>query len=251
MSSYPVGNFIIMQFYLTFRTDNLTIPFACQYQMQSMLYALLRQDAEYGQTVHPTDQPREGLLFTPFCFGQFTGNKTIHPERKEMTFTGRIHWEIRTADDRVARALCRVLKPNLTLTLFHQTLVLESAELDERKITSHQCRIRMLTPMLAFERTEDKKTVFYNPLCQEFSLMITGNFCRKYQVMRGERPEEVQIEALSVGKRDKAVTSYKGTWFTGWKGGYLLTGKPEHLTFLYDSGLGQRNAAGFGLFEVV
>lgn len=239
-----------MQFFLTFRTEKITIPLACQYQMQSLLYSILRLDTEYGQTVHPTEQ-REGLSFTPFCFGMFTGQKTIHRERKEVTFTGRIRWELRTADEKIAQTLCRVLKPNLTLTLFNQTLVLESAMIDEKQITAKQCRIRMLTPIVAFIRTEDKKTIFYNPLSQEFEPMITGNFCRKYHAMRGEFPEDVQIEALSVGKRDKGVINYKGTWFTGWRGEYLLTGKPEYLTFLYDCGLGQRNAAGFGMFQIV
>lgn len=240
-----------MQFYLTFRIETLTVPFACQYQMQSMLYSLLGRDTQYGQSVHPTEERRDGRIFTPFCFGQFTGCKTVHRECREMTFTGRIRWEIRTADNDVAHALCRVLKPGLTLTLFHQELVLESAELDEKQITANNCRIRMLTPITVYERTADKKTVYYNPLCQEFVPLVSGNFRRKYLALRGEYPDEIQLEALSVGQRDKAVTSYKGTWITGWKGEYRLKGKPEHLTFLYDCGLGQRNAAGFGLFEVM
>lgn len=240
-----------MQFRLTFRTQRLTLPFSCQHQMQSMIYSLLRRDEVYGVTIHPVSNRTENQAYIPFCFGQFTGKKKINRERKQMTFVGRVFWELRTADPQMAKVFCRLLTPGLTLTLCNQPLILESASLLEKEIPGEQCKIRMLTPILAYERTELKETVPYNPLCREFAPLVVKNFQRKYCALTGIWPEEIGLDVLSVGDRDKNVTNYKGTWLTGWKGDYLLTGKPEYLLFLYDTGLGLRNAAGFGLFEVL
>jgi CRISPR-associated endoribonuclease Cas6 len=240
-----------MQYQLTLYTSCLTLPFACQYQMQSMVYSLLQRDGEYGATLHPTAHREENQAYVPFCFGEFSGRKTVDRAKKQFTFSGELHWELRTADPRLDKVLCRVLTPGLELTLCGQPLTLKGVEQTQRTITAQQCKIRMLTPMLAYERTEDKKTIYYNPLSPEFVPLVAENFRRKYAAMTGEKGEQISIRAQSVGERDKSVTRYKNIWMTGWKGEYLLTGKPEALTFLYNSGLGQRNAAGFGLFEVM
>lgn len=219
--------------------------------MQSMLYALLRQDQEYGQYIHPTEERKGSHVYTPFCFGSFTGNKTISNDRKEMTFTGRIGWELRTVDKQLAQALCRVLKAGMTLELFHQLLILEDVEIWDTRIHANQCRIRMITPILAYERTEQRQTVYYEPLSVEFEQLVVNNFRRRYAYFTGDDSAVLQFEPISLGKRDKTVTQFKGTWMTGWKGVYLLRGKAEYLTFLYDCGIGQRTSAGFGLFEVL
>lgn len=238
-----------MQFRLTFRTGRLTIPFSCQYQMQSMVYSLLGRDQAYGATVHPAPGRAENRAYTTLCFGQLTGRKEVDRAHKQLNFTGRVNWEMRTADPQLAEVFCRLLAPGLILTLCGQPLMLEAMQMTQREIAAERCRIRMLSPILAYERAEDKKAVHYNPLCDAFAPLVIGNFRRKYQALTGVCPEEIRLEALAVGSRDKVVTNYKGTWLTGWTGEYLLVGKPEYLTFLYDAGLGLRNAAGFGLFE--
>ena len=62
---------------------------------------------------------------------------------------------------------------------------------------------------------------------------------------------------MQVSSQDKCITFYhrKGCArpivIEAWYGKYKLAGDPEHLNFLYYSGLGARNGAGFGLFDVL
>ena len=41
-----------------------------------------------------------------------------------------------------------------------------------------------------------------------------------------------------------------GFYVTGWRGSYLLSAEPQVLDLLYQTGLGSRNAQGFGLFDL-
>ena len=50
--------------------------------------------------------------------------------------------------------------------------------------------------------------------------------------------------------KDKYFTKYKNFFIEAWYGLYLLEGNADYLSFLYDAGLGSKNAQGFGMFEI-
>ncbi|MBQ8166545.1 MAG: CRISPR-associated endoribonuclease Cas6, partial [Lachnospiraceae bacterium] len=60
----------------------------------------------------------------------------------------------------------------------------------------------------------------------------------------------VRLEPIKVTQKDKYVTKYKGIYVSGWKGIYQLSGEAKYLDFLYQTGLGAKNAQGFGMFEI-
>ena len=237
-----------MQFLLTFRVNHLTLPMAYQYQVQSMVYALLRRDSALGSHLHPETSQSAPV---PFCLGPLTGSKSILRTEKKLVFDRQLSLELRTPDASLSELLCTLLRPGLEGKLFNQTITLAGAEAHQMVLTDTAYRVRMRSPLLVYQRTEGNQTVYYTPLDPEFEPLLIANFRRKYQEHAGREAGPLSVEALSVGKKDKVVTRYKGTWLTGWKGDYLLRGAPEALSFLYDAGLGQRNAAGFGMFEVV
>ena len=47
------------------------------------------------------------------------------------------------------------------------------------------------------------------------------------------------------------MTKFKGqTIIAGWKGIYRLVASEQLLNFLYQTGIGDRNSQGFGMFEL-
>lgn len=238
-----------MQFCMSFQTKGLTLPLACQYQVQSMVYSLLAQNEQFGRQIHPDTSSGERQM-VPFCLGPLTGPKTVNRARKQLFYAHQVGLELRTVDAAVTETLWNLLQPGIELTLCGQQIRLLQTEVFQSVIHVDSCQIRMRSPVLAFSRTEDRKTVFYNPLDEQFEQIIRENYERK-AVRAGKHPGRLSVVPLSVGRQDKVVTQYKGTWMTGWKGIYRLQGEADALTFLYDAGLGQRNAAGFGMFDVI
>ena len=96
------------------------------------------------------------------------------------------------------------------------------------------------------------KTYYYSPDEQEFYDSVYYNFLRKYCAYTGiEAIERIELYPLRISEKDKYVTKYKDFYITAWLGEYVLSGPRKYLDFLYQTGLGSKNAQGFGMFEVV
>jgi CRISPR-associated endoribonuclease Cas6 len=243
-----------MQFYLRFVGENVTLPLAYHYQVQSMLYRMMYMDPVYGTQIHDCGLPNQGRGFKLFCFGPLAGEHHVHRQRKEITFLSEILLEVRTADPRLAVMWQAAMQPGLGLMLCGQPIWLAEVEIHQQVILEDCCRIQTISPILAYQSYESqgkRKTKYFNPLDGEFSTLVNQNFQRKYEALTGVRPGEIQLTATAVGARDKTVTRYRDIWLTGWGGQFELKGAPEALSFLYDAGLGAKNAGGFGMFRVV
>lgn len=239
-----------MQFRLHFRTNNLAIPMAHHYQVQSMLYHIFSESSTYGKQLHDSGYRLGSKKFQLFCFGPLTGRYDTDRTWKELLFEKSVTLELRTPDQKLAALWQQLLLPGLEATLCGQKIELASITTTQFRISEERCKIKMLSPILAY-RTIDGRRKNYTPLEPEFSALAAQNFIQKYFAFAERTPEPIRLTALAVGLQDKNVTNYKGNYLTGWGGQYQLEGKPEYLEFLYDAGLGARNAAGFGLFRVL
>lgn len=239
-----------MQFYLRFAVNRLTVPMAHHYQVMSMLYNTMRYDEEYSTMLHDFGFQYGKRVYRMFCFGKLSGVHTINRERKEITFPKEVFLEVRTADEQLAGLWIEALRPGLQLRLCGHPMLLTDVIEKEDTITEKSCRIEMLSPILAY-KTIEKHTWYYNPLEPEFAQLVSGNFVRKYTAFTGKEPQGIQLISEAIGIRDKVVAQFKGIYLTAWGGQYLLKGKPEYLNFLYNTGLGAKNAGGFGMFHVL
>ena len=61
----------------------------------------------------------------------------------------------------------------------------------------------------------------------------------------------MRIIPYRVRTRDRIVTNYKGQYITAYKGQYVLAGERKYLDFMYQAGLGAKNAQGFGMFDII
>ncbi|MBX6764787.1 MAG: CRISPR-associated endoribonuclease Cas6, partial [Rubrobacteraceae bacterium] len=63
--------------------------------------------------------------------------------------------------------------------------------------------------------------------------------------------KEASIRPYQVRSADQKVLRFKGTVVKGWMGLYELRMPRPYLQLAYDTGLGSKNSAGFGMFEVI
>ena len=185
-----------------------------------------------------------------FVFSLLKGKYEI--AQKQISFRNQVSFEVRSADVR----MIRILKDNLEhngITYLKQHYDDLQLRLADKVITQDRVRSRMLSPLSVYSTdVETGKTYFYQPEDAEFSEQVNANFQRKYKAYTGIEPASgVKIKPLTVKPRDKYVTLYKGFYLSGWFGEYELYGEAKYLDFLYQVGLGSRNAQGFGMFEVV
>ena len=128
------------------------------------------------------------------------------------------------------------------------TLQVKNVEGLDYLITDTLIKIRTLTPIIAKEQTEAKKTIYYSPQDVRFIRRVREAFESKYEACCDIKPQS-SIDMLPVTEAKKVVTKYKDTWLTAYHGIFHLYGEPEHLQFMYDVGLGAKTSQGFGMLE--
>ena len=192
----------------------LTLPMAYQYQLQSALYRKLSEGGEPGwhDGGFSADERR---TFKAFCFGSLHGPYEVR-DRSFLCFTDRLWLEFRSPLFACCDALQRSLELSPCLRLFDTSLEVTGARLLNRHILTDSVRFSAETPIVVSRRLHDAPELLLRP---------GGGF-------------------------RKTVTRYKGIWVTGWRGDIVVKAPPAALELLYNAGLGEKNAQGFGFVNI-
>ncbi len=137
--------------------------------------------------------------------------------------------------------------------LLSNEITVADSTVSETKIEASEIRVRTASPIVA-KRKASKKTVYFSPADPEFSEIINSNFRAKYEACYGNMPGSEPnggIEAFGADSLRKIVTGYKGLWINAFFCDITLRSKPEYLEFIYNTGLGCKNAQGFGMLDII
>ena len=193
-------------------SEELALPLSYHHIIQSIIYRGLADESGYSRHMHNSGYAANNVNNVGRRYKLFNFSLLRGNSRvmnRQIIFRDYVEWEIRSPDIYMMR-------------------LLESA----------------------FRNKETKKTYFYSPEEAAFPEQVNDNFVRKYTACYGIPPDSgIEIETVKVRRRDKYVTKYKEFYLSGWLGEYRLTGERKYLDFLYQTGLGSRNAQGFGMFE--
>lgn len=228
----------------------LVLTIGYHHILQSVIYHNLKSYPEYSNYLHNQGYHEQNRKFKMFTFGPLNGRYQIR--NKEICFFSPVRFEVRSPETMMIRTLeTSVREKGL---LFGEKLISKiHTKLRDDSVEQGCIRIRMQSPITV--RSTDPftdKTIFYQPGDPEFSSRISDNFVRKYKAFYGVEPSRnISIEPVNVTDRNRYVTNYKGFYICGWLGEYILSGERKYLDFLYQTGLGEKNAQGFGMFDVL
>lgn len=229
----------------------LTLPLNYNYIIQSAIYSLLQSSSGYSNFLHNQGYSSEKRQYRLFTFGMLKGNYTISDGK--ITFHNNVELEIRSPEAIFISTLKKSIEEN---GINYGGTLVAPADIDvkikDTEVEDTEIKIIMNSPLVLYSTdVETKKTQFYNPLDADFVQRVNTNLKNKYRAYSGiELEDEIDIEVICVGIKDKVVTKYKGFYITGWKGEFRLSGNRKLLDFLYQVGLGCKNSQGFGMFDI-
>lgn len=121
--------------------------------------------------------------------------------------------------------------------------------------------IQTLSPITihtTFLEEEDRVNYYYKPTQRKFNQLITKNALNKYNAWAqatGHEPlqyGEIQLIPKQYNpKFDTKYVYYKNTLVIGSTGMFELHGTPRLIWITYETGLGDKNSQGFGMWELV
>lgn len=241
-----------MQLFIKIRLQEpLVLPLSYHHIVQAAIYELVSfGDGEMGRFLHDEGASYEKRKYKLFCFSSLHGRSWVR--NKRIAFTDYMYFEVRSVNEDFIRVLDQAIR-EYGIRFGEVRYPVEYTKVRQRQICESRIRVRMISPVtLRVTNSERGESRYVAPWEEGFSELINANFQRKYESCYGISPaENVNIEWVTIDrKKDEYVTRYKGHYVCGWRGTYELTGSPEALTFLYDTGIGSRNSQGFGMIEL-
>lgn len=239
-----------MQLYIHHRLNEpLQIPVNHNRILQAVIYASLG-GARYKSYMHDQGFAYENRNFKLFTFSMLSGNCTY--KDKMLTFTNDISFEVRSPDPFFIRILKEGIEKNGIRLGERQFYDVETSA-DDITVESDMILVEMVSPLTIYSTDmKTKETYYYSPSDFEFENHLTANFYRKYSACYDvDVEDEIRIIPYRIDPRDRIVTKYKSQYITAYKGQYVLAGARKYLDFMYQAGLGAKNAQGFGMFDIV
>lgn len=231
-------------------------PLKLPIQYNHMIQAFLLQNIspQLATFLHSKGYTYENRVFRLFVFSNLFGIYQIN--KPYIYFNSNVHfWVASPINDFIAQFAESLFKKQLHLN--GQPIFVESVEIKKITISNNSIGIKMLSPMTVYStlsNPEQKKTYYYSPFEKEFSELIEKNLQKKYHAYYPDADKAaatLSIHPDYVNKHHEKVIRYKDTIIKGWLGTYQLEGSLEALRFAALSGLGSKNAQGFGFFEVL
>lgn len=238
-----------MQMLIEFRADGLCIPINYSHIVQGIIYNKLRSIPGLGTFLHDTGFKNDEKAFRLFTFSKLDGHYSI--KNKMITFDDKVRLEIRSPQVLLIKILSESFE-KYGITFGNRTFVITDIYVSDFTVEESDIDAVMKTP-ICVHSTDSLTgfTTYYTPEDEEFYSCINKNFKNKYEAYFGIRPDEdITIIPSRVSVKDRFVTSIKGIYISGWHGRYHISGKRKYLDFLYNTGLGEKNSQGFGMFDI-
>ena len=229
-------------------------------QLQGLIYNFL--DNASAKWLHDNGFSYEKRRFKMFTFSSILEKGRYLREKGEFLFPKKISFYVSSPADWILEQVASNFLSSEEFYLGKNRLSLSAISVIKRPVfETEMVKIKALTPLTIrsgnFEKY-GKKFHTFSPFEEDFSRLIGENAKKKWEAFyKRECGYELKIlPFFDNEKKYKRVVYYgtdekKRTVIEGWSGEYILQGKKELLSFLYDTGLGERNSQGFGMWDMI
>lgn len=119
----------------------------------------------------------------------------------------------------------------------------------EKEITTDKINIKFLSPLIARNR-EDKKDHYYSFSANQFLETVKINIREQLKITNLPEGIENTFEIKPIQAK-KVIVKFYEKKIEGSIGTFEISGDRKLLEVLYQSGIGSKRSAGFGMFEII
>ncbi|MDQ3813909.1 MAG: CRISPR-associated endoribonuclease Cas6, partial [Armatimonadota bacterium] len=203
---------------------------------------------------HPSEERRR---FKLFVFAQLRAEHSRAQGDRLHLWPGAVEWQIASPVEPFLTNFASGLLAMGTLRIDRVCLPVAGAETLPLPEFTSPMRFKCLSPIVVAVHDPNRRTPRYlRPDAPEFSERVRQNLIAKYRALHGRAPEDdrqtltFDVDYLKTHKGTKLMT-YKGIQIVGAFCPFTLAGSTELMRVGYECGLGEKNAGGFGMVEVI
>lgn len=236
------------------------IPLNYQHFLTSAVYGLLEMsDADYARFLHDDGYASgEGpKRFKMFVFSWLHGRRRVCGDNLAFA-PGALTWQIASPiADFLTHGATGLLSLG-KLRVGSSSFAITEVETLPPPVFGETTRFTCLSPIVAALPLPDDGTRFLRPSDgAEFSDAIRANLLRKHQTLHGRPPADDRF-ALTFDPAYLARTNggtklitYQGIHIVGAFAPFTVSGSAELMRVGYETGMGEKNAGGFGMVEKI
>ena len=237
-----------MRLKITINMTNKWIPFEYHGYLQGVIYHAL-EDYQ-ARFFHDEGFSYQDRLFKMFVFSELSGRYRV--ENRGLVFEEPAHFYISSISSDFMNSLYLSFTNTPYISLGKLTTeILEVSPVDDVIYNDdNEYVLKTLSPIVCFKTDQKKYVTYFHPKSQDFEDGLRNNISRKYLSLFENNDEEFfEIKNIITCKETKV--RFKKSIYPA----YLVTMKVKvsdgYLKLLMHAGLGSKNAAGFGMIEII
>jgi CRISPR-associated endoribonuclease Cas6 len=248
-----------MRIAITLSSDQpIKLPIAHNHIIQGFIYGQL--EANLARWLHGDAYSHAKRTYRMFTFSRLQGRYVLEPHHKTITFTPPVALQLASVNTEVLASFAEHLLKSSYVTLGKAQLSVTSVEILKPPPYQTSVHVKTLSPITiysTFSKPDGKKlTHYYAPYEADWSVMLLANLARKASALKLPEPSsddlhDSTITALRRSPKDKKVVRYKQLFIEAYDGLFELSLPEPYFELAYDTGLGSKNAQGFGMVTVV
>ncbi|HPE70181.1 MAG TPA: CRISPR-associated endoribonuclease Cas6 [Thermotogota bacterium] len=253
-----------MRFYIQCKPRNRTARIPIQYNqyVQAYLYTIFEKTLP---ELHSEGYQVGNRRFRHFVFSRLF-SKNVHRDGDYLLFSESIQFYASFLVEPMPKIVIEHLITDQNLRLANEEFQVTDARVfadpfnfdDQPEKFPIESEIQTLSPVVTY-RTENREgrkyTHYFKPYDPEFPEEIKNNLLRKYESIFHQpyaEPDQFHLVPTRFEQpRDESVLKFKGTVIKGYSGHFHLRCSPTLFKIAYHTGLGSKNAQGFGMFKIL
>ena len=233
-----------MRLCIEFTADNLRVPIGYNAGIQAYLYSCLSPTD--GTMYHDGSGPSHSAK--PFTFSNIIGKYSI--ENKRMIFDGPCRIYVASSDLNFLNQIYTTISETNIISLYGTFVPVDRVMPQSDKTVDGAETYNTLSPICVFLKSPSGKNIALSPEDQEFTDLLKEGLQRKYLDIYGSA-YEMPLNIYHYTSVKKMVCAYKNIYYQAYRCSFQVLASSLMHEIILDTGIGMRNAAGFGMVEKV
>lgn len=237
-----------MRLKITIDAKDKLIPYEYHGFLQGVIYHALNESN--GTFFHDQGFSNENRVYKLFVFSELIGKYT--PTREGLIFKELASFYVSCVSSEFMNELYAYFHSVNVIALGKQYFEVISADPVEDEIyhDDHEYILQTLSPITCYKTDEKHFTTYFHAKSQDFEESLCNNLARKYLSLFDDNKEEY-FKINEVIKCKEVKVKFKKSVYVAYTCTMKVCVSDNYLKLLLHTGLGSKNAAGFGMVKIV
>lgn len=228
--------------------DKIDLPVHYNRPLQGLFYYLMSDTVPKYHDLGTRSEDKKLKLFT---FSRIYPYNSFKVENRRMIFKGLFNIYFASPIDKLVEAVLHSLNEQKVVRIEKNYFTLRKYEVIQNEV-DEEMLVKTLSPITAYSTivlpNGNRYTHYFSPYSSDFKKLIEENLKRKASALGIViKNNNFYIEPYGITEKNEKLLFYKDIIIKGWTGYFILKGETQLLKLALNSGLGAKNAQGFGM----